>query len=81
MQNPGIFRTEVYSELWDTQNTRQIQNSVKHLRWSVEQKLLTAILVFANYIFAISAFQVLYFLKFNKSQFHSPKVLVLCKKA
>ena len=25
MQNPGIFRAEVYSELWDT------RNPVKHL--------------------------------------------------
>ena len=48
-QNPGIFRTEVYSEPWDTQNQRQIQNPVKHLRWSIVEKLLTAIVVFANY--------------------------------
>ena len=29
MQSPGIFRTEVYSDPWDTQNPRQIQNPVK----------------------------------------------------
>ena len=34
MQNPGIYRTEVYSETWDTQNARQIQKPVKHLRRS-----------------------------------------------
>ena len=55
IQNPGIFRTRgifttlPYSEPWDIKNPRQIQNPVKHLRWSVVQKLLTAIVVFANY--------------------------------
>ena len=43
MQNPDIFRTEVYSEPWDTQNSTQIQ------RWSLVQKILTAIVVFAIY--------------------------------
>ena len=49
IQNPDIFRTKVYSEPWDTQNLTQIQNLAKHLRWSIVQKLLTAIVVFANY--------------------------------
>ena len=49
MHNPGTFRTEVYSETWDTQNLRQIQNPVKRLQWSIVQKLLTAIAVFPNY--------------------------------
>ena len=61
IQNPGIFRTrgicrtpyilrtEVYLEPWDTQNLRQIQKPVKHLRWSIVQKLFTAIVAIANY--------------------------------
>ena len=49
IQNPDIFRTEVYSEPWDTQNLTKIQNPIKHLQWSVVQKLLTAIVVFSNY--------------------------------
>ena len=51
MQNPGIFRTEVYSEPWDTQNSTQIQNPIKNLRWNVVQKLLTAKVVFINYYY------------------------------
>ena len=39
----------VFSEPWDTQNLSQMQNPVKHLQWSIVQKLLTAIVVFANY--------------------------------
>ena len=42
-ENPDIFRIEP----WDTQNL-EIQNYVKHLRWSIVQKLLTVIVVFAN---------------------------------
>ena len=59
MQNPGIFRTEVYPEPSDT------QNPVKHLRWSIVQKLLTELFLQIIIIFAISAFHILYFLKFN----------------
>ena len=46
---PDIFRAEVYSEPWDTQNLMQIQNTVKHLRRNIALKLLTAMVVFANY--------------------------------
>ena len=83
MQNSGIFRTEVYSEPWGTQNPRQIQNSVKHLRWSIVQKLLTATAVFANYnyFWNISFLHSLLFFKFNKGLFLAPKVFILCKKA
>ena len=57
IQNPDIFRTEVYSEPWDTQNLTKIQNPIKHLQWSVVQKLLTAIVAFSNYnYFVISVF-------------------------
>ena len=59
LQNSGIFRTEVYSEPWDTQDT------VKHLQWSIVQKLLTDSCFPKLLFFAISAFHVLYFLKFN----------------
>ena len=44
IQNPGVFRTlaylelEAYSEPWYIHNPRQIQNTVKHLRWNVLQK-------------------------------------------
>ena len=55
MQNPGIFRNLIYSEPWHIQNQRCIQHPVKHLRWSILQKILTAIVVFA-----ISGFHVLY---------------------
>ena len=48
IQNPDTFRTDVYSEPWDTWNLAQIQNPVKHLRWSIVQKVLTAVVVFAN---------------------------------
>ena len=48
----GIFRTVVYSE------PRNIQNPVKHLRWSVLRKQLTAIMIFAK-----SGFHFLYFVK------------------
>ena len=62
MQNPGIFVTKVYSKLWDIQNSRQIQNPVKHLQWSIVQQLLTAIVVSANYnYFCNIAFHVYFF--------------------
>ena len=32
--NPGIFRTQLYSERWHIQSLRHIQNPVTHLRWS-----------------------------------------------
>ena len=55
----GIFRTLVYSEPWHIKNQRHIHNSgifrtwyiqnpVKHLRWSILQKQLTAIIILAN---------------------------------
>ena len=43
LRNPGIFRIlafseqEAYSEPWYIKKPRNIQNPVKHLRWSVLQ--------------------------------------------
>ena len=55
---PGVFKTMVYLEPWQIQNLGHIQNSVKHLRWSVLWKYLKALI-----IFAISAFHVFYYMK------------------
>ena len=35
IQNSCLFKILVYSEPWRIQNLRHIQNSAKHLRWSV----------------------------------------------
>ena len=34
----GTFRTLVYPKTWFIQSLKHIQNSVKHLRWSILQK-------------------------------------------
>ena len=40
IHKPGIFKKPLFSERWHIQNLRHIQNPVKHLRWSVLQKIV-----------------------------------------
>ena len=49
IQNPGIFKTLAYSELKAYSEPWHIQNLVKHLRWSILQKLFKVMIVFTNY--------------------------------
>ena len=49
----GIFRTLAYSEPWYIQNSRHIQNNVKHIRWNILQKQLASALKKSSYIFLI----------------------------
>ena len=74
IHNHEVFRTEAYAELWDTQSPRQILNPVKHLQRSNVQKLLIAVVVFANY-------DILQYQLFTFSTFFNLILSISCSKS
>ena len=89
----GVFRTQarIYegyltayyfsSQMldWLMQASQNIEIFKVKLRCNKSSRLLQRVAFLG--IFVISAFHVLYFLKFNKGLFLAPKVFILCKKA